>query len=134
MGIAKIVKQVFVTTKNETGEFFEVTQVLAEAKVNITGICAWGVQDKAYFALLTNNNAKAVAALSAKGMQATEQEAVAVMLEDKIGAARTIAKKIRDAGINLDYVYGTSCGCKDATSLLVIISKENAKVVSCLNA
>lgn len=130
---AKLVKQVVTTTKNEMGMFENVTSVISEAKVNITGICAWSKDDKAFFALLTDNNAKAVSALSAKGMEVKEQEAVAVMLEDKVGAAQTLAKKIKDAKINLDYVYGTTCGCKDTGALMVLVSKENAKLISCLN-
>ncbi len=133
MGNAKITKQVLVTTKDEVGQFFEVTSAIADAKVNLTGICAWGKDNQAFFALLTNDNAKAIAALTAKGFQASEQDVVTVMLEDKVGAAKTIAKKIRDAGLNLDCVYGTVCGCKDTSAFLVISSKENAKVVSCLN-
>jgi hypothetical protein len=132
MSQAKLVKQVVATTPNETGEFFKVTSALADAQVNLKGICAWGQGIEAHFALLTDNNAKAIAALSAKGIKANEEEAVAVILEDKIGAAGTIAKKIKEANINLEYVYGTTCGCKDTSALLVLVSKENAKIISSL--
>ncbi len=134
MAKAKLAKQVFVTTENKTGMFAEVTSALAGTKVNLTGICAWSMEGKAYFALLTSDNAKAITTLSGKGFQAIEQEVVTVMLEDKIGAASGIAQKIKMAGLDLEYVYGTNCGCKDSSALLVIIAKENAKVVSCLNA
>ena len=132
MSKAKLVKQVVATTPNETGEFFKVTSALADAQVNLKGICAWGKESEAHFALLTDNNAKAMAALSAKGIKTTEEEAVAVALEDKVGAAGTIAKKIKEANIDLKYVYGTTCGCKDTSALLVFASLDNAKIISCL--
>jgi hypothetical protein len=132
MNKVKLVKQIVATTGNDVGEFFKITTILTEAKVNLTGICAWGQETEAHFALLTDNEARAMAALSAKGIKTAEQEAVAVMLEDKVGAAQTIAKRIKEAGINLDYVYGTTCGCKDTNALLILVSKENAKIISCL--
>lgn len=134
MAKAELVRQVCVTTSNEVGEFANVAGVLADAGINMSAICAWGEKDKAQFVFLTNSNAKALAALAAKGLKATEQEAVALMLEDKVGATATVAKKIKGAGINLDYVYGTACGCQGSTCLMVLVSKESAKLRNCLNA
>lgn len=134
MPAAKLNKQVLVTTSNKIGEFANVTTALSEAKVNLTGICAWEEKRKAHFALLTDNNSNAKSALKNKGFQASEEDVVTVMLEDKVGAAATVAKKIKDAGINVNYVYGTVCGCAQTSALLVISSKENTKIVSVLNA
>ncbi|MFH0876631.1 MAG: hypothetical protein V1863_00220 [Candidatus Omnitrophota bacterium] len=134
MASAKLGKQVFVGTGNQVGEFAQVSSVLADANVNITGICAWGQQDKAFFALLTDNNAAAIGALKSKGLDAKEQDVVLVMLEDKLGAAKMIAEKIKKSGISLDAIYGTTCGCKNSSAMLILISKENAKLASCLNA
>lgn len=133
MSKATIRKQILVTAKNETGMLAEIASIASAAKVNLTGICAWSEENQAKFALLTDNNAKTMSALSAKGMQATEQEVVTIMLEDKIGSLAEIAQKIKKSGISLDYCYGTTCGCKGSSSLLVMISKENPKVASCLN-
>ena len=130
---AKLEKHVVAITDNQAGMFAEVASVLAEAKVNLKAICAWSMQDKAHFAILTNNNAKAIQALKAKGFQVEEQEVVTMNLQDKVGSAAEIAKKIQARGINLDYVYGTTCGCPNSTALLVLVSKENAKLVSALN-
>lgn len=125
-------KQVFAVTNNRAGEFASVTTALAEAGVNLSGICAWGDKDKSYFALLTNNNALALDTLKNKGMQVTEQDIVTVLLEDKVGAAAEVADKIKKAGVSLDYVYGSDCGCANAQCLLVMQSKENTRVVAAL--
>lgn len=133
MNRANISKQLLVTTKNEAGMLSEVTSVISSAKINLSGICAWVEGDQAKFAMLTDNNAKAIQELSSKGMQVTEQEAVTILLENKVGSLNQIAQKIKNCGINLDYCYGTDCGCKGSSSLLVLVSKENQKLVSCLN-
>ena len=133
MGKARLEKQLIASCDNKVGKFADVTAVLAEAKVNLKAICAWGMEGKAYFAFLTSDNVKASSGLKSKGFKVEEHEAVAVNLEDKIGAAAAIAKKIKAAGIDLEYVYGTTCGCKDSSALLVLESKENAKLVSVIN-
>jgi len=133
MSKAIVIKQILVTAKNEAGMLAEIASTVSAAKVNLTGICAWCEGNQAKFALLTDNNAKAMSALSAKSMQAAEQEVVTIMLEDKIGSLAEIAQKIKKSGISLDYCYGTTCGCKGSSSLLVLISKENAKVISSIN-
>lgn len=132
MGNVKMEKQVCVVTTNQIGEFARLTAILAEADVNISAIGAWGQKDQAFFTLLTNNNAKAIKALKDKGLDAKEQDVVTVMLEDKVGAAQHIAGKIKNAGVNLDSVYGTTCGCKGASALLVLVAKDNAKLAACL--
>ncbi|MDD5574013.1 MAG: hypothetical protein PHH75_02420 [Candidatus Omnitrophica bacterium] len=134
MSAATVNKQVLVTTSNKAGEFAAITAALSDAKVNLVGICAWSEGDKANFALLADNITAAKNALKAKGYQVAEEDVITVKLEDKVGAAADIAKKIKDAGINLDYVYGTVCGCADTKALLVVGSKEKTKILSVLNA
>ena len=133
MSAATVNKQVLVTTSNIAGEFAAITAALSDAKVNLVGICAWSEGDKANFALLADNITAAKNALKAKGYQVAEEDVITVKLEDKVGAAADIAKKIKDAGINLDYVYGTVCGCADTKALLVVGSKEKTKILSVLN-
>jgi hypothetical protein len=133
MSKATIKKQILATAKNEAGMLAELASIVSAAGVNLTGICAWSEGGQAKFALLTDNNAKTISAFSAKGIQAIEQEAVTIMLEDKIGSLAQIAQKIKKSGISLDYCYGTTCGCEGSSSLLVLVSKENTKIVSCLN-
>lgn len=133
MGKARIEKQLLVTADNKVGMFADVTSAVSDTKVNLKAICAWGMEGKAYFALLTSDNAKAQGALKAKGFKVEEQEAVVVNLEDKVGTAASIAKKIKAAGVNLEYVYGSNCGCKDTSALLVLVSKDNAGLLNALN-
>ena len=133
MSAAKLEKQIFVQTNNKVGTFAEIAEAVAGANVNLRGICAWSVKNEAFFALLTDNNAKAIAGLTKKGLKAQEQDAVTVALDDKVGAAAALAKKIKDAAIDLNYIYGTTCGCGSGPALMVLVSKENTKLASVLN-
>ena len=62
-----------------------------------------------------------------------ENEIVAVNLPDKVGQAKEMSEKIKLAGINLDYIYGSTSGSADSQALMVIGSKENQKVVEVIN-
>ena len=133
MAKASIAKQLTVETKNKAGMLAEVAGVIAAAGANITAICAFQMEGKAYFYVLTSNNNKAKKALEQKGHTVKEEDIVSVMLEDKVGQAKEIAEKIKAAGIDLSYIYGSTCGCADTQALLVIGSKENVKVISAIN-
>lgn len=133
MAKADLVKQLSVETENKVGMLAEVSGAISGAGANITAICAYGMDDKAHFYILTSDNAKAQEALKAKGFGVSEEEVVKLMLEDKIGSAKEISEKIKAVGIDLCYIYGSTCGCADTPALLVIKAQDNAKVVSAIN-
>lgn len=131
---ANLTKELAVSAANKVGMFAEVAGVISDTGVNITAICAYATGDRAIFRIITTDNNKTRAALAKKGLKAEESEVVTVLLEDKVGQAKEIADKIKKAGINLDYLYGTTCGCANNESLMVICSKESAKVISAITA
>lgn len=134
MANANAAKELKITANNEVGTFEKVTSAISGAGVNIKAICAWSEGNKACFVLLTDDNAKAQSALKSKGFSAEEKEVVTLSLKDEIGSAAKIAKKIKDAGIDLSRVYGSSCGCNDASALLVFGTKEPKKLLDCLKS
>lgn len=134
MNEAKVLKQIFVTVKNQIGLFASITSVISENKINITGICAWQEKENACFAIITSDNSKTISALKKSGFTANEEEVVGVTLDDKIGAANKIAQKIQKAGIDLSCLYGTTCGCKGSSALLILKSKDVAKLAAIINA
>lgn len=134
MAKAKLTKELAVSTANKVGMFAEVAAAVTDTGVNIVAICAYAMEDKAIFRIITSDNNKAKAALTKKGYKTEESDVVTVMLVDKVGQAKEIAAKIKNSGINLDYLYGTTCGCANNESLMVIGSKENAKVISAIGA
>ncbi|MDD5005300.1 MAG: hypothetical protein PHS93_02200 [Candidatus Omnitrophica bacterium] len=134
MAKAILAKELMVDTDNKIGMLADISSLITDAGVNITAICAYAVADKAIFRIITSDNNKAKSALAQKGFKVRENDVVTVMLADKAGQAKMVADKIKKAGINLDSLYGTTCGCKDMEALLVIGSKESAKVISAINS
>ena len=119
-------KQLLAVAENKVGMLAEVWADVSGAGVNIQAINAYGVGNKANFRLITDNNQKAQEVLQAKGHQVSEQDVVMVELPNKLGVLKEAADKLKAAGIDLEYIYGTTCsaGCD---CLLVFASNDNAQ-------
>lgn len=130
---ARLTDAIFVTTENKTGMLDAVCAAVSKEGLNIAGICAGAAFTEAHFILLTDDSAKALRALSSKGLKAHRLEVVTLALNDKKGTLASVAKKIKKARIGLDYVFGTTCGCPETNNLLVLTSRNNKKLVSVLN-
>jgi hypothetical protein len=116
---------------NKVGLLSEIGTALAGAKVNITAICAYGMENKAYFMLLTESNAKAKKALSPLRVEIEEEDVITVEIPNKVGELQKVAKKIADAGIDIYYMYGTVGTGK--TSVCVFKTANNNKAIKEIN-
>jgi hypothetical protein len=123
---ARKVKEISFTMPNKVGLLSEVTTAVAGAKVNITGICAYAMENIAYFMLTVDSNAKAKKALASLGVAIEEKDVVEVEMANKPGELQKVAKKIADAGINIDYMYGTAGKCKTPTCIFKTADDQKA--------
>lgn len=131
MAKAKKSKQLSLTMPNRVGLLSEVTTALSGAKVDIRAICAYAMEDKAYFMLLTDSNAKAKKALSSAGAQIAEEDVVTVEMLNRVGELQKVAKKIADAGIDISYMYGTAGTGK--SSICVFKTADDKKAIKVIN-
>lgn len=131
MAKAVKIKQILATTENRVGMLAQVSSVIAEAGVNIAAICAYGEKGKAHFMIVTTDNKKAVSALGKKGYDAKEEDAVKVLLENKVGALQGMAKKLAAADIDLNYAYGT-VGEGSQPASIIFSSNNNDKAIGLL--
>ncbi len=129
MAIAKKVKEIVVVAPNRTGMLSEVTGAIADSGVNIVAMSAYGNGANANFMIVTEDNQKAIGALKAKKFEAKEKEIVSVSLSNKVGAAKEMAKRLAQAGIDLDYCYGSTGNGQEALFLF-----STRDVARCLDA
>lgn len=130
MAKASKVNQLMVETPDEVGMMAKVCSAISDAGVNIRAISAYVKEGKGYFMLLTDDNSKAEEALESGGFSVSQEEAVAVELENEVGAAKRMAKKLADAGVNLKYCYGSTGDGEMA--LMVFNSDDNEKAIRTL--
>lgn len=131
MAKVRLGKQLLAVTENKVGMLAEVTSDVSGAGVNIQAIDAYGAGEKANFRIITDNNQKAKEVLKAKGYEVSEEDIVIVELSNQVGVLKETADKLKGAGINLEYIYGTTCS-GNCDCLLVFTSNDNAQAIEVL--
>ncbi len=131
MAKVRLGKQLLAVTDNKIGRLEEVCSEVSAQGVNIQAIDAYASGDKANFRLLTDNNQKVREILQAKGYKVSEQDAVMLELPNRAGALKETGKKLKAKGLDLEYIFGTTCpeGCD---CLLVFSCNDNARAVETL--
>ncbi len=131
MAKARKVKEISFTMPNRVGLLSEITKAIAGAKVNITSVCAYAMEKSAFFMLTTDSNAKAKKALSPLGVRIEEEDVVEVELPNKSGELEKVAKRMADAGIDIEYMYATAGAGKTATC--VFKTADDKKTIKVIN-
>ncbi len=98
-------KQLTFVVPNRVGLLSEVTTFLANGKINIEALCAYGRGPEGVFMLVTDNNAKAKKILTQMGAEVKVEEIIAVELPNKPGQLQRVAKKVSEADVDINYVY-----------------------------
>lgn len=122
-------KELIVTTEDKSGMLAEITSVITGQGVNISAICAYGMEGKAIFMMLTSDNQKAKTQAESKGWKAEESDVVVVELPDKVGAAKEIADKLKAKNVNLRYIYGTTCTCSPNCACRLVLKSDNSDAI-----
>ncbi len=132
MANARLGRELVIETPDEVGMLGKISAAISKSGVNVISICAYGMEGKAHFMLLTSDNTKTAEVLSPLNFSVQEHDVVMIDLEDKIGALEEMSKKLAALGINLKYVYGTTSlgggGC-----FLVLSADNNDEVIRALN-
>ncbi|MEK6690406.1 MAG: ACT domain-containing protein [Nitrospirota bacterium] len=131
MAKAKKAKQCSFTLQNRAGLLSEVTTALARAKVNINAICAYEWEEKAVFMLSTDSPAKTKRVLAPLGIEIKEEDVVAVEMSNKVGELQKVAKRVGDAGMNINYIFGTTSAGK--SSICILKTEDDKRAIGLIN-
>lgn len=131
MAEAKKLKQLSFSLTNKVGLLAQVASVISQAKVNIEAICAYEVDDKGYFMVVTDNNAKAKKILAKMGANAEVEDVLVVGVPNKVGQLQKLAHKISEAGVDIYYVYGSPGAGKKMH--LVFKTANDSKALKAIN-
>jgi hypothetical protein len=131
MAKGRKVKQLSFTLPTRAGLLSDVTDALAKARVNITAICAYEMAKNAYFMLTTDSPARARKCLTFLRIGLEEEDVVVVEVPNKVGELQKVARRISEAGINIDYMYGTAAAGRSSTC--VFKTSDDKKAVKVVN-
>jgi hypothetical protein len=95
-----------IQVENEPGALARVTTAVSDAGVNLAAATCTGPGEKADLHILVKHAEAARRVLEISGLTVTdEREVVVVDAEDKPGALADLARKVAEAGVDLDLVY-----------------------------
>lgn len=99
------IKQLSVFLENRKGRLAGVTNVLAEAKINILALSLADTSDFGILRIIVDDVEKADAALKSHNVVSMVNEVTAVEVENKPGGLARILAVVDDVGVNVEYMY-----------------------------
>lgn len=100
-----------VALPNEPGALARLGEATGGAGINIEGMCGDARQGELVH-ILVDDAAATRSALAEAGIVVREaREALVVEVEDRPGTLAEVARKLTDAGVNVDLTYATFGGC-----------------------
>ena len=118
-----------VELQNQPGELARLAEALGERGINITAISAVASGGAGGIGVLTNDEAGTREALSRAGISVREIELVSVSLENKPGTLAQVARKLGDAGVNIELLLATGMAGQNVTIALGVDNVEAAQRV-----
>lgn len=99
-------KDLTVVLEDRPGTLAALGEALGKAGINIEGACGFPSEGKGVAHVLVEDAAAARRALQQVGLQVQAERDVIVMdIPDRPGALGQIARKVANAGVNVDVVY-----------------------------
>lgn len=113
--------------ENKPGSLAEITEAIGERGINITAISGVTAGTVGALGLLTNDEAGTREVLKSAGIRVREIGLVSVSLEHKAGTLGQIARKLADAGVNIELLLGTGMSGSNVTVALGVDDVEAAQ-------
>jgi hypothetical protein len=101
-------KDLTVTLENRPGRLADLGEATGRAGVNIEGVCGTTGGGQGVIHILVEDAAATRAALSEAGIVVSDERDVLVVdVEDRPGTMGEVARRIGEAGVNVELVYTT---------------------------
>jgi hypothetical protein len=101
-----IVKQISVFLENRRGRLAELVQLLGENKINIRAISLADTSDFGIVRMIVNDTDRAYQIVKETGRTVIRNDVVAVEVQDEPGGLAAVLGILREAGLNVEYLYG----------------------------
>ena len=102
---------------NRPGELARIAATLGEAGVNISTGAGIGLATTGGFGFLTDDEAAAKRALDSAGISYRTVGVVTVNVADQPGGLASVARRLADANVNIEFVIPTSTGATRSVAI-----------------
>ncbi len=117
------IQQLSVFIENKPGRLAEITEVLAEAQVDIRAISVADTSDFGILRVIVDKPDAAIAALKEHGMTVSLTNVIAVGISDERGTFSKAVRFLADQGFDVEYMYAFIS--RDQGRAYVIIRTSN---------
>jgi len=100
-----MLEQLSIFLENKPGTLEVAVRLLAEAKINIRTLAMADTADFGVLRLLVNDVEKAAKVLKDNGFAVSRTPVLAVEVPDRAGGLAQVLTPLREAGINIEYLY-----------------------------
>lgn len=123
----QIAKQLALFVANRPGMLARVCATLSDAGVNIYALSTSDTVDHIVVRLVVSDPAKAMQAFAERASLVVESEVLMIEGSNKPGSLARIARKLADAGLNIDYAYcATSPSSRKGLLILRVANPRKA--------
>lgn len=122
-------KEIIIPVQNRPGVVADVTEALAAAGVNIEEMDAEAAVDNGVIIITVDRYDDALRALNGAGFQAITEDAIVLKLRNEPGALALIARKMKDAEINIRSLRIAQRLGRDSLVTLVTDRQDAARVL-----
>lgn len=98
-------KQLSVTMENIPGTLAKMCSAFADKKVNILAFMSGEREGKSLVRMIVDKLTPAKKALGGIGYSFREEQVLGTRLPNRPGTIATVAKRLGEAGVNIDYAY-----------------------------
>ena len=118
------IQQLSVFIENKPGRLAEITEVLANADVDIRAISVADTSDFGILRVIVDRPKEAVIALREHGMTVSLTNVLAVGIPDEKGSFSKVIRILADAGIDVEYIYAFVSRDKDKAYVIIRTEKS----------
>ena len=123
------IQQLSVFIENKPGRLAEITEVLANADVDIRAISVADTSDFGILRVIVDRPKEAVIALREHGMTVSLTNVLAVGIPDEKGSFSKVIRILADAGIDVEYIYAFVSRDKDKAYVIIRTEKSTRAAV-----
>ena len=128
------VKQIAIFVENQAGSLAEITQLLADAGIDIRAMSISETTDFGILRLIVDNIDTARAVLAEGGFVCSVNEVVAAELPDVPGGIAGVISVLSKNGVNIEYLYAfVGVSGKHAWVVLRVADNEKAEAILTAN-
>lgn len=119
--------EISLSIENRVGALAEVTKVLAEAGVNVTGLTLGRGPDRMNLRLMVDKPEAAIAELAGRGFDAKRSEVLTHRVSNRPGAIAEAASRLAERGINVEAVFLSAKSSKRLELIFQVDDVEGAR-------